>query len=325
MKSRTVLLIIILMGLIVTPSWAKNVYVFEGEANLIDKQIDIKFDFEEKGSIQVVTKLADKQNVRISLILEKLILPRFSISSQIDTSLELNQTDGQKSSIKGIISSKYTLINYKPTDELAGRFEIKDGKFFISSFRLGNIKAKGFVDLEAPHDLNLSFNLKGVMLDDFINFWTSKKKYKAIGTVSGKIEATGSIARLDLKGSLESYYGQVGKLAFDGIYLHIGGTYPDMIIEYSSLTKTDGLSFTFEGPINLADTANFKKQIKSLKLSAIVSNSEEEIEWTIKRDKDERALITELKILRKKDQSRIGHIFDNKDSDMLGIARSHKF
>jgi len=98
-----------------------------------------------------------------------------------------------------------------------------------------------------------------------------------------------------------------------------------MLISNSTVSKSDGVSFMLDGPINLKDKANFKKQIKALTRAPVVSDSGSEMEWTIKRISPEESDTTELKYrFRKGDALGIGTSVGD-ESDMFGIERTRKF
>jgi len=98
-----------------------------------------------------------------------------------------------------------------------------------------------------------------------------------------------------------------------------------MHIGHSTISKADGVSFTLDGPFNLKDKANFKKQIKALTLAPVVSGSGSEREWTIRRINPEDYDTMELKYrFRAGDALGTGTSVDD-ETDMLGIERTRKF
>jgi hypothetical protein len=181
------------------------------------------------------------------------------------------------------------------------------------------------MDLLSPYGLDFVFNLNEVDLNDFLNFWSADKEYESSGAVTGVIKASGTLENLALKGSLESYHGFVQKLDYDIISLNIEGIYPHMQIAQSTISKSDGMSFSLDGPFNLSDKENFKKQIKALTLAPLVNDSGSEMEWTIKRLNPEDSGTTELKYrFRKGDALGIGTSADD-ETDMFGLERTRKF
>ncbi|MCK5081449.1 MAG: hypothetical protein KAR31_00950, partial [Candidatus Omnitrophica bacterium] len=225
----------------------------------------------------------------------------------------------------GKIWSQYSLVDFKPINELSGRFEIKDKRLHVMALSVGNLTGEGYLDLGVPYNLDVAINLLGVDMQDFLNFWGSGKNYESSGDVFGEIKASGSLDRLVLKGSLKSRDGFVQELDYNAIVLNIEGIYPFMQIAHSTVSKADGVSFSLDGPFDLSDKTNFKKQIKALTLAPLVSDSGSELEWTIKRLKPEDSGITEFKYhLKKGNALGIGPSAGG-EIDMLGIERTRKF
>jgi hypothetical protein len=98
-----------------------------------------------------------------------------------------------------------------------------------------------------------------------------------------------------------------------------------MKIARSTISRSDGVSFFIDGPLDLQDTKNFKKQLKALTLSPLVSDSGSEMEWTIRRLNPDAVETTELKYrMRKGDALGTGTSVGD-EIDMLGIEKKRKF
>jgi len=143
------------------------------------------------------------------------------------------------------------------------------------------------------------------------------------GEVTGEIRVSGTLEHPFLKGRLESLDGEIKKLKYNRFLLNIEGDYPRLRVDHSLISRTDGMSFTLAGMIDLSDRANFKRQIKSLTLAPVVVDSGAELEWTIRRFKEKKSAATELKYLRRKDP--LAGKGNPQDSDMLGVERTIKF
>jgi hypothetical protein len=86
------------------------------------------------------------------------------------------------------------------------------------------------------------------------------------------------------------------------------------------ISKTDGMSFIVDGPVNISDTVNFKKQVKALNVAPLVSASDSKAEWTIKRLKGDSGT-TEFKYLLRNDKSSLAA----DESALLGVERKLEF
>jgi hypothetical protein len=162
-------------------------------------------------------------------------------------------------------------------------------------------------------------------MDDFLSFWMLGHKLESSGAVSGEIKASGTLDYLVLQGSFEGRRGSVQKLNYDTILLNIEGVYPHMNIAHSRIFQPDGVSFSFDGPLDLSDKENFKKQIKSLTFAPLVNESGSATEWTIRRFSPQGSDMTELKYRLHKGGVLGAGAAPGDQIDMLGIERTRKF
>jgi len=76
------------------------------------------------------------------------------------------------------------------------------------------------------------------------------------------------------------------------------------------------------GPVNISDATNFKKQIKSLNVSPLVNKTASKAEWTIKRLKGgSDSATTEFKYLLRNERSSLAA----DESALLGVEQKLKF
>ncbi len=317
--------------LFVPCAFANVVATFYGQVDLTQKQFDVTLDFshlpgspplENKQSSVAISgaKVSDK-DYRFSLNIDHLRTPIWDLLSKIESSIEVDPQAAGKSApmVRGEIWSQNSLIDYKPIRELTGHFEIKDSRLLLESLSFGNLSCQGSLDLVYPYKMDMNVLLRDVAMEDFLNFWAGNKEYKSFGTVSGEIGVSGTWDRIGLKGNLESHDGYVEQLEYNSIHLNAQGVYPQLSIGQSTMSKADGLSFTFSGPIDLSDQENFTKQIGALVLSPLVSDSASEREWTIKRLNQPKSGATEIKYLLRKEDKPDGA------SGMLGVQQTMSF
>lgn len=308
-----------------------GVFPFEGRMDLSDSEVTMVLDLDGQGSAAARAQKLSGTEYRFSLDVDHLKTPFFDLTSRIESSVEIIRgTDDSRAApggavVRGEVWSRYSLVDYKPVRELSGRFEVRDKRLYVTSLSFGNFGCAGYVDLAPPHKFDLVLHLAGVGMNDFLSFWTGGEKYESSGAVSGEIKASGTLERLALKGSLESRRGFVRKLDYDVISLNVEGVYPHMQIVNSIISRSDGASFTLDGPFNLKDKDNFGKQIKALTLAPLVRDSGTEMEWTIKRLNPQDSGTVELKYRYKKgDALETGPSAGN-GIDMLGVERTRKF
>jgi len=312
-------------------SFAEKVFLFEGKVDFQTKEFNAVINLGEESLVTAKAEKTSEKDYSVSLDIEHVKTPLFDLLSRIESSVEIvNGADNNPmafsdSNFRGKIWSRYSLVDYKPINELSGRFEVKDKRLYLTALSVGNLTCEGYVDLAPPYSLDMVLYLAGVDMHDFLNFWTAGKEYESSGAVFGKIRAAGILDRLELKGSLESRNGFVQKLDYNAIVLNIEGVYPHMQITQSTVSKSDGVSFSLDGPFNLSDIENFKKQIKSLTLSPLVNHSGSDSEWTIKRLNPQDSGTTEFKYRFKRGDALGTGPSSGDEIDMLGIERTNRF
>ena len=141
--------------------------------------------------------------------------------------------------------------------------------------------------------------------------------------MSGEIQVTGDLNQIFLKGNVSSYNGLVHKLKYDSLFLTAEGIYPNLQILKLTIAQSEGLSFILNGPFNIKDQANFKKQFEALNSSPLVKESDSQLEWTIKRSQNKKSESTDLKYFLRKIEDQGTSTQDH--SGTLGIERKMEF
>ena len=323
MKTRIAFFLFIFSFLLIKSSGADFVLPFKGRIDFTTRQLDLSLDLKSRGLITAKAVRTSDKNYHLFLDIDHLQTPGFDVSSKLESSLELiNDEQGRYKTVLGKIWSQYSLVDYRPAQELSGEFEIKNQKLLLNSLSLGHLQCQGYVDLVYPHKVDLLLGLDFMDLTDFLAFWSQGAADHSAGSVSGEIKISGALDRLQLKGNLESFDGFVQELAFNSFYLNFTGVYPVIEVANSTVSKSDGMIFTVDGALDLNDPQNFRKQIQAFSILPIVKDSRGQKEWTIKRLRDGRSSTTELKYLLKK-ESPLGP--SDPSSDLLGVQRTVEF
>ncbi|MCA9406842.1 MAG: hypothetical protein KC684_09900, partial [Candidatus Omnitrophica bacterium] len=296
-------------------------YPFQGNIDLETGQIIMSLQLNDESSVAVNIKEVLKNTVHVTLSLEKLKTPVFDISSAIESSVEYGLGGKGNVSLIGKLWSNYTLVNYKPIQELSGRYEITEQSLKLVDISFGTVTCNGTIDFVKPYKMDLLFDIHEMAMSDFLKFWMPYKEYDADGIVSGSVRAFGSVGNMTLRGSLDTSGGYVERLNFDRIHLNASGIYPNIEIAQSTISQTGGMSFNLEGNLDFSDKVNFKKQLKDLNLSPLTSESDLQSEWTIKRVEDAE-VTTEFKYLIRDDETDAS---TNKEEGILGIERKMEF
>lgn len=303
---------------------AEQLFVFEGNVDFRQQEMKVKVDISPEETINAVLKKSKDRKYYLKFDLNHVNFYDYDLSTEIESIFEFKETTHLLPEVLvGKVWSNYSVVDFKPVKELSGTFKVGNNHLVLNDISFGSLDCSGYIDLEAPHKLDLSLAVNLMEMKDFLKFWMRNKDYDSAGQVAGIIRATGSMDRLNLKGNLESYDGFIKDLTFDSLVLNIEGVYPDLLIDKSSnLSRGDGVSFTFDGPINFEDRTNFKRQLKSLNFSPLVKESSSQKKWTIKRHKEGGSNSAELKYFIRKE----GDGSQNDDeSALFGIERSLEF
>ncbi len=343
--ARVLLLLSTLILMFPRFSSAEILFSFVGQMDLLNKRMKVMvvdaplqagvaaldqyphfslLDKQPENSLMASIERSSASDYRLFFNAQHLKTFLFDLSSNIESSIEvIPPSGGESRSINGKFWSQYSLVDYKPGGDISGEFEIKDGKIYIHSMSMGNLACEGQVSFLAPYSVDMVVRLKEVSLDSFLNFWIRNKDFETSGTVSGNIQVSGDIHHPFLRGNLEASEGNIKKLSFNKLFLNAEGPYPELEITRLTIHQNDGLSFEMDGPFDLSDPKNFKKQIDALTTSPLVQHSESESQWTIKHLEDAKAGSTDIKYHLRKESNPTS--FSREDSDILGIERTLGF
>ena len=342
MRFKVLFFLCVFLSSVSKASFAKELFSFQGQVDFSQKQFNLTvmlpsppppeedpFSSDVRQSVVFNAAKVSDGDYRFVLDVDHVRTPLFDLLSKIESSVEVVPEGGagrpwmDRTLLRGKIWSQYSLVDYHPVRELSGQFEVKDGRLYVEALSFGNISCRGEIGLSAPYKLDLLVSLDHVDMRDFLAFWSMGKKHEAAGGVSGQIKVSGNLGRLALNGNLESRDGFIEKLEYNSIVLNAEGVYPQIEVNNSSVSKTDGVSFLLSGTVDLSDQENFKKQVMALKFSPLISESLSGKEWTIKRLQKEGSGTTELKYLfRKRDNTDISL---PRESDMFGFEQSVEF
>ncbi|VAW14257.1 hypothetical protein MNBD_BACTEROID05-1183 [hydrothermal vent metagenome] len=323
MKKPYFVFIFLLIGVLPRLALANSTAFFEGEIDLQKKIFRINILSEGKDVCEVKGKF-DRKDIQVSLNVSHFKTPFLELSTQIFGSLtpRVNK-DEQNNGYQGRLWSRYSLVDFKPVDELTGEFLITKDKIDFKKVNFGKLSLTGSLLRKYPYKASFIIGLDTVSLEKFLKFWVPRKQYDTQGDVSGTVKISSNQQKISLQGKLKSFNGHINSFQFDSFYLNARGIYPVLKIEDSTVSKEDGLIFSLAGDFDLKSPKGFKNQIKKLKLSPIVNESDTEKSWTIKRLRSEDTSTTEIKYMLRKSG---GSGNDSSlDDGMLGVEKTMEF
>jgi len=323
---RKLLLFVLVFGyLLAGTGEAKKLLSFNGSVDFPRQSVSLLLEFDQGGSIASEISPAVANNYKIKTKLTHLKTLSFDLSTELEGLLEKKlSTDGSIAQVHGTFESQYSLINYKPTYELSGQFEIKDGRLTFNNLSWGGLRLEGFIGLLAPYEVSLLIKLDDMMTKDILSLvGYQDEKSEITGLMSGTIKLSGFWDRLLVKGRLKATDGFIEDLQYDIFNLNFEGVYPIVYISDSDIIQTNGISFNLEGNFDVPKgQVSLMDGLLALEKTPMIGEHGSSREWTIKRkqEENERA-VTEFKYrVQDPAEDKAG-----KDSDMLGVERSIKF
>jgi len=306
------------------PAFAIETCPFSGQIDFLHEKVNLVLGEKGKGSMALELMATADQHYQLHLNLEHLKTSLFEISTQLESSLELVESaDKKEHLLQGRITSRYSLFNRKPIEELMGSFQIKNHTLYLPTGSVGGVNVNGSLELIFPYKMNFALQFNEMPMADFLALWVDNPDLHAPGEVSGTIQVAGALNRIMLKGSLASYEGAVEELEYDSIVLNAEGPYPVVKLVNTTVTQSDGMSFNLEGNIDLSDRQHFREQIEALTKSPLVQEGNSQWEWTIKRKGKEDVSSSELKYFLQKKDSQQNPLKES--SDVMGVEQKIKF
>lgn len=323
MNERVVLVLVFFFAF-ASSAYALEVCPFQGKIDLSNKTLNVTVGTEQHSSLSFQVTLSSDKSFQLNLILEHLKTSLFEISTQLESSLRLVERENEESPVwLGKLVSHYSLLNSKPIDELTANFEIRNHTLFFPAIATGSVKINGFIELFSPYKLNFSLLLNGLPMKDFLSLWVDHLTSQTQGRVFGRIQISGIPKRLSLKGSLNSHEGVVDELEYDSIVLNVEGQYPIITLTDSTISKTDGMVFNIDGDFNLGNKEHYDDEIRTLTKSPLISQNEDQYEWTIKRNNNSDTSMSELKSFLREHETRDTPM--KEDPDILGVEQEIRF
>ena len=172
------------------------------------------------------------------------------------------------------VSTRYTLLNYKPVRDVYLKVAVRDQVLTVDPFRFGALSGHGRISLVGPHDMDVSLDLLSADLDEMWALLRGQgmKTPPCSGIITGSLTLQGPWNKPVLGGHWTAYNGQWQQFAYEMIDLRFEGTYPLVRLQDSKAVSSDGPSFSFTGAIDLGDLSRLGAQVRQLKREVIVAD-----------------------------------------------------
>jgi hypothetical protein len=321
MKWMTVLGAVILFLGLADLSYARHIFPLRGTWNLADQKVSLEIGYEQQWPFYVEAVKRSVTSYDLNLTVVNWATDLLNLSTVLNGSLIVQPMGDEGGAVlDGRLTSKYTLMNQRPFEELELDFSIKDGHMVIRSFHLGKVFVSGRISLGRQPVMDLRVRFEDLLIEDYIPLIRKDIGMDAGGTVSGELQLQGPMGRVQIKGKVVSYNGFIGDHAYNIAQINFSGIYPVLYVDNSHITQDGGLSFEVQGSVDLTDLKGFKRQLGDFIGTPLVSQRGQTLEWTFKRlESNQRRGATELKYMIKKDES------SDKDVNIFGVQRRMEF
>jgi hypothetical protein len=279
-------------------SWGREVIPFSG---IFDPRAwKAEMFFGRPGSPDwslTVVRVAPQQH-HLTIGLSHIQTPLGDMATVLTADVSLVGDQAGHKSLVGEVSSRYTILDYKPIHDLKFKFAVQDQRLQVNSFGLGAFSGEGVFDLVGDRRMDAVLRIQSLDLEDvavLIQPKVQTKTFPMTGVVTGEIRMRGEILRPQLNGRLAAYNGRFKAMGYETIFLDFEGAYPLVRLTDIVLTTEEGLSFQIKGVVDLGDLANLGTQIRHFERVPTVSSSGPRPEWVFMRQHSERDSRTEMK------------------------------
>ena len=260
----------------------------------------------------------------LTLNVKDLKLPLFDISALMEGTVTFLRGPSDETKIVGRLRSHYTLVDRQPLGDFRAHFEIEDDTLRIHSLISSTLSLSGFWQFAEPFDKELNAKLTALDIDNFFSFVSSEDARTALGPFSGDVRILGHGDRVEVKGKLATYQGQIDGLPYEQMRLNFEGVYPIITINRSHIIQPDGSIFNISGRLNLAQLEHFNKQVRDFISEPLVEQEGEDLEWTLKRiHQNGGDSSSELKYLLRKESGPPSK--EREEGAIFGLERQMKF
>ena len=202
--------------------------------------------------------------------------PLGDVAAVVSGRFELVGPDPLRRELVGEVSTRYTLLNYKPVRDVYFKFAVRDQRLTVDPLWLGALSGHGEVSLVGPHEMDVSLDLLSADLDEL---WAMLRGQGMAtpplsGIITGSLTLQGPWAKPVVAGHWAAYNGRWKNFSYETIDLRFQGTYPLIRLQDGKVVSSDGPSFSISGAVDLSDLARLGTQIRQLKRALIVADDD---------------------------------------------------
>jgi hypothetical protein len=262
------------------PAWANDILVprevisFSGTLDLRAGKVSLAFVSPGAGDVLVDIQRPAGGGYDLKADIRHAVTPWGDVAAVLSGRFELVGSDPLRRELVGEISTRYTLLNYKPVRDVYLKFAVRDRRLIVDPLWFGALSGRGQIDLMGRHEMNVALELLSADLDEL---WVvlqnhGMKTPSLSGIITGSLTMQGPLAKPAVDGHLAAYNGKLKNLSYEMIDLRFDGTYPQIRFQDGKVVSSNGPSFKIAGSIDLSDLDRLGTQVRQLKRELIVSD-----------------------------------------------------
>jgi|GEM_PF-6684649 len=308
-----------MLGAGVGTASANETISFKGALNVARQILSLEMAVRDQDPLRVdINRLSGTQYGVSAAVVNRHFL-FMEVSGLITGSLAVQRDEKGRPVVTAALVSQGVQINNTPVSGAQADLVWRGSVLDIASLRWGPFDCSGRV---APDkgtvQIDLRIRFSGLTLPDVVRFLDQDSLLETGGSLKGEIRLKGTPQRLQMRGRITASNGFVEDHAYNTAEISFDGIYPQLLIDDSHIAQIDGLTFALKGSLDLSDLEHLKEQLTRFTKSALINESEQALEWTLKRMQSQQdGVTTEFKYMLDKE--------GDQENGMIGVERKIEF
>lgn len=291
-------------------AFAYQTIPFNGTLNTAEKKFAARFTLQDQDAFHLDIRHVSAKDYDVIFSVTDWDTNFFNISTVLKGSVEKLSDENGASYLRVHLLSKYMLLNNQPVRDVSLDLVWHKQKLIVRSLHLGPFVCSGQIGLGEKPVLDLELHFSGLDIQEAVRFLNKNSRTAAGGgSLEGDVRLKGRADQPQIQGRISSHNGFMNEFEYDSARIQFEGIYPRIFVHDSHIAQADGFSFSLTGSLDLSDFENLSDQLKNFVTSALVSDSGQNLEWTLKRTRSqEDGSTTEFKYMLHKESDEEGGI-----------------
>ena len=319
------IVVVILMTLSGKTAGASVRVPFRGHVDLASRVAAVELFYETDHPLPLMIRQKNQNAYFFSANIKDFPILSPKVSTILEGRLDVDAPrPGEGLALSGSLQTRTTLIDFRPAGDFTATFRIADGTFFLDSFSSKKISGKGRLRLVSSYTMDWEIEVAGVDVDGFLSALNPEESETSFGPFVGQIRISGDRDQIGVKGKLDTRDGWIDGIPYEEMLLKFDGTFPFLAVDQSHIVQQDGMISQIAGVVDLSNLKNLDKQIRAFVTEPLVQKEGEDLEWTLKRLRDDRGEGTsEVKTMLRQESDTLP--FKQNEGAMFGLERKMKF